>query len=83
MWRVQAGSPLLLVGNVKGREWMEEGTFSNEGPALDLGKSWPVQIPEGAAGRTFSLGKHALVKGQGQGWIAFALQRDKVCYSWM
>lgn len=45
MWRVQSGSPSLLVGNVKGREWIEEGTFSNKEPALDLGESWPVQIP--------------------------------------
>lgn len=65
MWRVQSGSPLLLVGNVKGREWIEEGTFSNKEPALDSGGSWPVQTPKDATGRTFSLRKHALVKGQG------------------
>lgn len=64
-------------------EWIEEGTLSNKEPALDLGESWPVQISKGATGRTFSLRNHALLKGQGQGWIAFALQRDKLCYSWM
>lgn len=53
---------------MKGREWIEEGTFSNKKPALDLGESWPVQVPKGAIiGRTFSLRNHAPVKGQGEG----------------
>lgn len=64
---MQLGSPLLLVGNLKGREWIEEGTSSDKKPTLDLGESWSVQIPKGAIGMSFSLRSHALVKGQGEG----------------
>lgn len=73
IWRVQPGSLLLLVVNVRGKEWIEEGTVSKKELALDdLGGSRPVQIPKDATGREFSLRKHALMKDQGQGWIAFA-----------
>lgn len=69
---MQPFSLLLLIVNVRGRECFEEGTVSKKEPVLDLGRPWYVQIPKDATGRKFSLRKLALVKDQGQGWIAFA-----------
>lgn len=71
MWRVQPCFPLLIIVNLRGRGWIEKGTISKKELALDdLGESRPVQIPKDATGRKCSLRMHAVVKGQGKGWIA-------------
>lgn len=68
MRKMQPDFLLLIIINLRGREWIKEGTISKKEPALDdLGESRPVQIPKGATGRKFSLRMHAVAKGQGKG----------------